>query len=306
MKFCFECGSKLSEGAKFCGECGTKVNGGSAKDNDQAEDVNCEEDEEATEDSDDLIDEEQAEKVKDLMESLKEDADCDRIHIVGEDGFDELVANFAAVFKERSGIDDVVETFPMVSIALIDNSKTGHGKRGTLITRMGLFIVDKDIPNIEDGREDDGCVTWRLFTKFAKPFDDENYSLLNVYEFNASDEFEDSVKEDLEYSDTEFFLRFSRTGLTADQIDELVSALKEVVECDAESDDEDEEDEAEELPTFEDEDGAVSVGEDEEDEDEDDDEDDDEDGDEEEDDDDEDEVGEPPTFEEDDDREKGS
>lgn len=285
MKFCSECGSKLPDGAKFCGECGTRVNGGSAKDNDQFEDVNGEEDEE---DTADLIDEEQSEKIKDLMESLKEDADCDRIHIVGEDGFDELVASFAEVFKMRSGIDDVIETFPMVSIALIDNSKTGHGKRGTLITRMGLFIIDKDIPNIEDGREDDGCVPWQLFAKFAKPFDDENYCLLNVDEFNASDEVEDSVKEDLEYSDKKFFLRFSRTGLTAAQIDELISSLKEVVECDAESDDEDEENVVDEPPTFEDEDGAVSVGDDEED-------------DEEEDDDEEDEVEELPTFEDDED-----
>ena len=116
---------------------------------------------------------------------------------------------------------------------------------------------------------------------------------------NKADEIEDSVKEDSEYSDTEFFLRFSRTGLTAEQIDELISALKKAVECDAESDDADEEDEAEELPTFEDEDGAVSVGEDEEDDDEDDEEDDDEDEDE----DDEEEVEEPPTFEDDDEKE---
>lgn len=79
---------------------------------------------------------------------------------------------------------------------------------------------------------------------------------------NKTDEIEDSVKEDSEYSDTEFFLRFSRTGLIAEQIDELISALKEAMECDAESDDDDE---VEEPPTFEDEDGAVFVGEDEDD-----------------------------------------
>ena len=279
MKFCTECGKKLSVGAKFCGECGTRVGGDSEK---QAlREILTEEY------ADILLDDDQSEKVKDVFESFKEDTDCDRIHVVGEDDFDELVSNFAEVFKARSGVENVVETFPAGSIALIDNSKTGHGKRGTLITRMGLFIIDKDYPSIEDcgGEKDGRFVSWWLFAKFAKPFDDESYRLTDENEFNASDEDEGSVEEDEdedsfeedsdedsfeedEESAAEFFLRFSRTGLTADQIDELVSALKDAVGCDDELDDEDEEDDDE--------------------------------------DDYEEEVEEPPTFEEDDDREKGS
>lgn len=244
MKFCTECGKKLSDGAKFCDECGTKVGGGSEK--------AAKREVITMESITKLLDDEQTKKVKDAVEYFKEENDCERIHIIGEDDFEGLVANFAAVIKARGGEDDMVDALPNVAIALIDNSKTGQGKRGTLITRMGLFIIDKEIPNYEDGSDDDGGVPWSLFVKFGKPFDDENYSLLKVEEFNDSDEVDGLVKENLKYSDVEFLLRFSRTELLADQIDELASALKEAVACADESEDED--DDAEDVEEADDED----------------------------------------------------
>ena len=228
MKFCTECGNKLSDGAKFCDQCGTKVCGGEGKEV-KNEIVKMESIAR-------LLDDDQTEKIKDAVESLKEDTDCERIHIVGEDDFDELVSNFAKVIKARGGEDSVAEGLPGLAIALIDNSKTGQGKRGTLLTKMGLFVIDKDVPNYEDGDDDDGGVPWALFAKFGKPLDDENYSLMNVEDFNESDEVDDLVKENIKYSDVEFLLRFSRTGLTAAQIDELVTALKDAVKCETESD----------------------------------------------------------------------
>ena len=228
MKFCTECGNKLSDGAKFCDQCGTKVCGGEATET-KHEIIKMESIAR-------LLDDDQTEKVKDAVESFKEDTECERIHIIGESGFDELVSNFAKVLKTRGGDESLVDGLPGLAIALIDNSKTGQGKRGTLMTKMGLFVIDKDIPNYEDGEDDDGGVPWALFAKFGKPLDDESYSLMKVEAFNESDEVDDLVKENINYSDVEFLLRFSRTGLTAAQIDELVSALKDAVKCASNSD----------------------------------------------------------------------
>lgn len=239
MKFCTECGKKLPDTAKFCDECGTKLGGGEAIKEKKAP--------VAVKDIAKLLDDDQAEKVKDIVESFKEDNECERIHVVGEDGFEDLVANFVGVIKSRGGDESMAEGLSACAIALIDNSKTGQGKRGTLITRVGLFVIDKEIPNYEDGSDDDGGVPWALFARFGEPLDEENYNLLNVETYKESDEVEEDVKERLEYSDVAFLLRFSRLGLEAEQIAELMSDLKSVfAEGSTADDDDDDADEAEE------------------------------------------------------------
>lgn len=245
MRFCIECGKKLSDAAKFCDACGTKVEIRTKK-KETTQSVSIK-------DIAKFMDERQTEKVKDLIESFKEDNDCDRIHVVGEDDFNEFVANFAGVLKSRGCDECVASGLAEHAIALIDNSKTGQGKRGTLITRMGLAVIDKDIPNYEDGEENVGIVPWALFAKFGKPVDDESYCLMDVDEFNESDEVDNDVRENLDYSDAEFLLRFSRTELTEDQVEELVSSLKDAVVCDNADGDEDDDDEADYADEAEDE-----------------------------------------------------
>ena len=222
MKFCTECGKKLPDTAKFCDECGTKVDAGTA----------MPEKRKLIEKSDvaKLLDDDKVEKVKDLIDDFKEENDCERIHVVGEDDFDKFVSNFVGVIKSRGGDENLADALPSLAIALIDNSKTGQGKRGALISKLGLFVIDKEIPNYEDGEDDDGCVAWALFEKFGMPVDDENYSILDVGMFKESDEVADEVKKGVEYSDdVTFFLRFSRTGLAEDQVNELMAELKAVV-----------------------------------------------------------------------------
>ena len=231
MKFCIECGKKLPDAAKFCDGCGTKVaepvssnESTSGKDEDGDAII-------TRRDVDKVLDYDAAQKVKKLMQTFKRTVKCDRIHIVGEDDYDDLVRNFASVIKERGGEGEEFDELAEYSIALIDNSKAGRGKRGTLITPMGILVVDKDIPNYEEDAEDEGCVPWTLFAKFGMPVDDENYSLLDVCMLKESEEVSKEVKADFKDSeDVTYFLRFSRTGLEAEQVTELAEALKSIAE----------------------------------------------------------------------------
>ena len=250
MKFCTECGNKLSEGAKFCESCGTRVVGGNdsspvAKESCKA----CDQFRIPHISNDNLfmmLEDEQVEKIKSELESLKEDSDCERLHIAGERKFDELVGTFRAILKKRGVDGDVVETAGPMAIALIDNSKTGLGKRGTLITRFGLIVLDQDVPNFEDDAEIEGVIPWKLFTYFSAPCDNENYRLLDFKKLFAADEVDDEIKSEIRKGEADIMLRFGRTGLKEDQIKDLVEFLKSIVIDSATEDDEiEEEDESE-------------------------------------------------------------
>ena len=288
MKFCIECGKKLSDAAKFCDGCGTKVMGSQSPTESRSDSESDDNAVITVKDVMTLLDDDAVERVKNVVEGFKEDTECDRIHIMGEEDFDDLISNFIGVIKKRGGDEEMANDLAESAIALIDNSKTGQGKRGTLITRIGFFVIDKEIPNYEDGEDDDGSVPWALFVKFGMPVDDENYSVLDVGMLTESDEVKDDAKEGLDYSDgVTFFLRFSQTGLSEEQITELADSLKSAVDDSDEEIDEEEEDD-------DDDDGEDECGGDEDEDEEDDDDDDGEDeddgdeGDEDEDDDDDD------------------
>lgn len=250
MKFCTEFGSKLSEGAKFCESCGTRVAGGNdsglvAKESSKA----CAQSKIPHISDDNLhmmLEDEQVEKIKSELESLKEDSDCERLHIAGERKFDELVGTFRAILKKRGMDGDVVEAAGPMAIALIDNSKTGLGKRGTLITRFGLIVLDQDVPNFEDDAEIEGVIPWKLFTYFSVPHDDENYRLLDFKKLFVADEVDDEIKSKIKKGEADLMLRFGRTGLKEAQIKDLVEFLKSLI-TDGVTDGDDFEDDDEEV-----------------------------------------------------------
>ena len=181
----------------------------------------------------------QVEKIKSELESLKEDSDCERLHIAGERKFDELVGTFRAILKKRGMYGDVVEAAGPMAIALIDNSKTGLGKRGTLITRFGLIVLDQDVPNFEDDAEIEGVIPWKLFAYFSVPHDDENYRLLDFKKLFASEEVDDEIKSEIKKGEADLMLRFGRTGLKEKQIKDLVEFLKSLITDGVADDEED-------------------------------------------------------------------
>ena len=233
MKFCPECGSKLSEGAKFCESCGTRVAGGNDSGPVAKESCKACAQSKIPHISDDnlhmMLEDEQVEKIKSELESLKEDSVCERLHIAGERKFDELVGTFRAILKKRGMDGDVVEAAGPMAIALIDNSKTGLGKRGTLITRFGLIVLDQDVPNFEDDAEIEGVIPWKLFAYFSTPHDDENYRLLDFKKLFAAEEVDDEIKSKIKKGEADLMLRFGRTGLKEKQIKDLVEFLKSLI-----------------------------------------------------------------------------
>lgn len=233
MKFCTECGNKLSDGAKFCESCGTRVAGGNDSGPIAKESCKVCAQSKIPHISDDnlhmMLEDEQVEKIKSELESLKEDSDCERLHIAGERKFDELVGTFRAILKKRGMDGDVVEAAGPMAIALIDNSKTGLGKRGTLITRFGLIVLDQDVPNFEDDAEIEGVIPWKLFAYFSAPHDDENYRLLDFKKLFAADEVDDEIKSKIKKGEADLMLRFGRTGLKEKQIKDLVEFLKSLI-----------------------------------------------------------------------------
>lgn len=250
MKFCTECGNKLSDGAKFCESCGTRVvgatgNGSSAKV--AAEScVKSHIPHISEENLHMMLEDGQIERITSKFESLKEDSDCERIHIIGERDFDDLVGTFRAILKKRGVDGDVVEAAGPMAIALIDNSKSGLGKRGTLITRFGLIVLDQDVPNFEDDSEIEGVIPWKLFTYFSAPCDKENYRLLDFKKLFLADEVDDEIKSEIEKGEADLMLRFERTGLNDAQIKDLMEFLKSIV-IDGVTNEEDDEDEDEDV-----------------------------------------------------------
>ena len=249
MKFCTECGNKLSEGAKFCESCGTKVAGGCDNVPDVKQTVKeCVEASPqskipliTTENLHIMLDEDQVERIVSETESLKEESESDRIHIVGEKDFDGFVNTFRAILKKRGVDGEVVEAAGTMSIALIDNGKSGLGKRGTLITRFGLIVLDQDVPNFENDAEIEGVIPWRLFTYFSAPYDSENYRLLDFKKLFSADEVDNEIKSEIKSGEADLMLRFGRTGLKESQIKDFVEFLKSNVIADVKQNADDDE-----------------------------------------------------------------
>ena len=243
MKFCTECGNKLSDGAKFCESCGTRVAGGNDSSPIAKESCKACAQSKIPHISDDnlhmMLEDEQVEKIKSELESLKEDSDCERLHIAGERNFDELAGTFRAILKKRGVDGEIVEAAGPMAIALIDNSKTGLGKRGTLITRFGLIVIDQDVPNFEDDAEIEGVIPWKLFAYFSVPHDDENYRLLDFKKLFAAEEVDDEIKSEIKKGEADLMLRFGRTGLKEKQIKDLVEFLKSLITDGVADDEED-------------------------------------------------------------------
>ena len=251
MKFCTECGNKLSDGAKFCESCGTRVAGGNDSSPIAKESCKACAQSKIPHISDDnlhmMLEDEQVEKIKSELESLKKDSDCERLHIAGERNFDELAGTFRAILKKRGVDGEVVEAAGPMAIALIDNSKSGLGKRGTLITRFGVIVLDQDVPNFEDDAEIEGVIPWRLFAYFSAPYDSENYRLLDFKKLFSADEVDDEVKSELKSGEADLMLRFGRTDLKESQIKDFVEFLKAmVIENDEKNTDVDDDDDEEE------------------------------------------------------------
>ena len=233
MKFCTECGNRLSDGAKFCESCGTRVVG--ATDNGSSVKVAAESCVKShiphisEENLHMMLEDGQIERITSKFESLKEDSDCERIHIVGERDFDDLVGTFRAILKKRGVDGDVVEAAGPMAIALIDNSKSGLGKRGTLITRFGLIVLDQDVPNFEDDSEKEGVIPWKLFACFSAPYDQGNFRLLDFKKLFLAEEVDDEIKSEIKKGEADLMLRFERTGLNDAKIKDLMEFLKSIV-----------------------------------------------------------------------------
>lgn len=280
---CPECGTVCPADAKFCAECGHKFGGGSKPENVKSEPIRDPEDEESEEpvmmtakeffgveeamdwdspfESSDAkvpLTEDQTESVRMQLEIIRARANDGRVLLAGDSAFDKKLAAFKRVFGERIGVD--VDETPFFAndmlIGMVVNGEKGTGERGTLFTKLGIFIVDKDFPwNDGKGEPVGVIVPWKLFYIFGERIDSDLgktcYRLVKPGVVLKSDKVTDEVKsafrDDMkrEHGDKGMLFRFGDTGLDADDVQEFMNAVKQELvgddECDEMLDEEEEE-----------------------------------------------------------------
>ncbi len=255
--FCPECGAKVAPGAKFCGECGYKLSSATEqKSTDKVE----QEDERLPESEPDsgeepsaiceidwdgkakiaefsmALDDAQVTAIKVDMECLREtdNAKADRILLSDEAGFEEKFAAFKSVYEERIGVN--CGEFPFFQdsclIGLVDNSKAGTGKRGTLFTRLGMVVIDGDFPAAVEGKSPlSGIVPWKLFYIFSEPADDF-YRLMKPVVASKSDKVDEAIRsaleEDIDKPNGRYNLlfRYNNVGVDKDDVAEFIDGIK--------------------------------------------------------------------------------
>ena len=269
---CPECGTICAPGVKFCSECGHKMSEPAAQKPTESEAEGDEEtpimtvadffgdggeDDEAKSKSDVEtlpegtckidwdgkakisemsmpLDDGQVSGIKTDLESLQLPAGEGRVLLASNDGFKEKLLAFKSVYEERIGVN--CDECPLFKewclIGLVDNSKAGTGKRGTLFTRLGMIVIDGDYPAaVENDEPLDGIVPWKLFYLFAEPADDF-YRLMRPITASKSNMVDDAIKSRLK-ADIEkpngrnnLLFRYSNVGIDKKEVADFMNELK--------------------------------------------------------------------------------
>ena len=288
---CPECGAVCAPGGKFCSECGHKMSGPAAQKSVESDAEEEEEtpmmtvadffgvEEQAPkktggeEDSCKIdwdgkaleaeimmpLSDQQCADIAYDLDSLKMNAHEGHIWVAGDDydgyEFDAKFKAFKDEYSNRLGVN--MDSFPLFQkdcvIGLIDNSKSGTCKRGTLFTRLGMIVMDGDFPKVIEGDEPlDGIVPWKLFYLFAEPRDESSYRIMKPIAASKSDMVEEALRNKIK-ADTNkpggnlnLLLRFGNVGVSAEDIAEFVDGLKgSLAEYDVATEDDEEEEEEE-------------------------------------------------------------
>ena len=136
MSKCNECGCDLDKGAKFCSECGCKI---------QTEEnnvINWDSPFSLTDGSFALTDE-QMSSVAFSLNGLTLSADINRVVLRDSQVFKDKLIQFKKIYSQRLGdVEGKKEMLKSMddSIGFIDFGDGGLGRRGTLFSRVGIFL----------------------------------------------------------------------------------------------------------------------------------------------------------------------
>ncbi len=225
-----------------------------------------------------MLTDEQTEFMTKLFAKLKEKSGAERIHVVGESDFDSFVTTYVKILNKRLESDADPQMFIPLSIALVDNGKSGTGKRGILVTKMGVFTIDAHYPIKVDGQDQGGLIPWPLFHRFGceEVIDDSEDAdlsvkygicLMDAGELDDAERVSQDVKDgagretngDPLYGAWNW--TFDRVGIEPDDAVDVVKAMKLILgDSDSIDEDDDTAEDAEEADDAED----VDEGEDEE------------------------------------------
>jgi len=114
-----------------------------------------------------MLTDEQTDIMTKLFGKLKEMSGSQRIHVAGDPDFGAFVAMYIRIVNKRLECENDPKMFIPVAIAQIDNGKSGTGKRGILVTKMGIMTLDADYPKKVEGQEQGGLIPWPLFYRFG-------------------------------------------------------------------------------------------------------------------------------------------
>lgn len=276
---CPECGAVCPVGVKFCAECGHKFVADKktvATDSERIVDAEGPVDPMMTakeffglepavdwdspfESSDAQVPltDDQTASVRAQLEIFRARAKDGRVLLADDPAFDKKFATFKKLFGERTGGDaDAMPFFTNdMVIGMVVNGEKGTGERGTVFTRLGIFIIDKDFPwNDGNGDPVGVIVPWKLFYIFGQRLDNDLgktcYRLVKPGIVLKSDRVTEEVKkafrDDMkrEHGDKGMLFRFGDTGLDADDVEEVMDAIKTDLagddECDEMLDEEEE------------------------------------------------------------------
>lgn len=182
----------------------------------------------------------QADGIREAMEELKQNAQDGRVLLADDDGFQKKFSAFKRIYSERTGGD--ANSLPFFAddmvIGMVVNGTKGTGERGTVFSRYGIFITDKDFP-WNDGKGDmpiGAIVPWKIFYIFGERLEGElgdgNYRLVKpgilVRSNKVSDEVREAYRDDMqrEHGDKGMLFRFNSTGLDADSVSDFMDAVK--------------------------------------------------------------------------------
>ena len=262
MSKCKECGNELAEGVKFCDECGAKVTlaqnkcpkcgcnlavgvkfcheCGCKMQPKGHEEVSSDIDWDSPIVSSDCLKsltDEQVELVACLLNRLTLSADINRVVMPDSEIFKKKIVKFKNAFSQRiEGADcgDAMLGFMEDPIGFVDFGDNGVGSRGTLFARKGIFYVSKTHPKLLDGSPVGGFVPWKVFYKFGKPRNEKTYCLVDWKEVISSNEVDDEFKANFDKDDEDLISKFFyiNTGLSQSDVEEFMEELKSILSGD--------------------------------------------------------------------------
>ena len=284
---CPECGAVCAPGVKFCSECGHKMSESSApkpKDDtdthvmtakeffgesteeevDDSQNTSCQEidwdDDVHKSDLEIPLDDDVMGGIVHNLKKLKKKANKGRLLLEGNEGFDHKIDNFLKEFNGRINGENFAPVIKNSAVAMFDYGVKGTGKRGFVITPIGIFYINNTYPKLVNGDMVGGFVPWKIFYKFVKHNEKAHYWFVRSSDILSSNDVDDDVKESCSTPVEDLVEKMyyngaseDASGLSADVMSDYLECLKKDISCthemtaadffgEGDNDDDDEED----------------------------------------------------------------